>query len=138
MKAYWFRLSHQTTDRVIRIYGHDMEEACLKVGANINLYYFLSKDFVKEDDKINLADVLGYDGAKAIISNYNFSGDWERDHISLSNRLQKYYYDTVGVFNSNIQESIEMEVHKAIAKKYPNNDFIVDDNNIMYEVDSSL
>lgn len=138
MKVYSYRLSHKNTDRIIVVQGHSMEEACLNFGANVNHYDFLSKEFVKDDGKTSLEEAIGYAGAKAIVDGFERSGDWERDHIRLSNKLQKYYYDDVGIYNQNIEEAIEVMVHLAIAKRYPDNDFIVDHNNMMYEIDSSL
>lgn len=138
MKVYSYRLSHKNTDRIIVVQGHSMEEACLNFGANVNHYGFLSKEFVKEDGKTSIEEAIGYARAKEIVDGFERSGDWETDHIRLSNKLQKHYYDDVGIYNQNIEEAIEVMVHLAIAKRYPNNDFIVDHNNIMYEIDSSL
>lgn len=58
-----------------------------------------------------LENIVGYAGAKEIIDNFKFSGDWEKDHINLSNALQHHYYDSVGVYNDGIQKAIETDVN---------------------------
>lgn len=86
-------------------------------------------------DADKMEETYGYAGAKAIIDNFERSGDWEKDHIRLVNKLERYYYDDVGIFNQNIEKDIATMAHLAIAKLYPDNNFIIGDNNVMDEVD---
>lgn len=82
-----------------------------------------------------LENIVGYAGAKEIIDNFKFTGDWERDHINLSNALQRHYYDSVGVYNDGIQKAIETDVNAIIKEKYPHINFVVDHNGVMFEGD---
>lgn len=82
---------------------------------------------------MELENIIGYAGAKEIIDNFKFSGDWEKDHTKLSNALQRHYYDSVGVYNDGIQKAIETDVNAIIKKQYPHINFVVDHNGIMFE-----
>lgn len=80
-----------------------------------------------------LENIIGYAGAKEIIDNFKFSGDWEKDCIRLSNALQRHYYDSVGVYNDGIQKAIETDVNAIIKTQYSHINFVVDHNGIMFE-----
>ena len=82
-----------------------------------------------------LNGVIGYSGAGEIIDNFAFSGDWEMDHIKLSNKLQDYYYHTVGVYNEGIESAINETVNAVITEKHPNRQFVVDHNQRLWEED---
>lgn len=88
-------------------------------------------------NKIDLKNVLGYDGAMEIVSNFHFSGDWETDSIKLSNKLQGYYCDTVGVYNANIEKAIQRNVNEIIMDHYTEINFVVDDSGMMFEDDNA-
>lgn len=67
-----------------------------------------------------LNGVIGHAGAGDLIDNFAFSGDWEMDHIKLTNKLQDYYYNTVGVYNEGIESAINETVNAVITERYPN------------------
>lgn len=87
-------------------------------------------------NNIVLKDIIGYAGAKEIIDTFKFSGDWEIDHIKLSNKLQSHYCDTVGVYNNNIEKAIERNVNEIIMAHYTEINFVVDHYGVLFEDDS--
>lgn len=82
-----------------------------------------------------LQNIIAYAGAKEIIDSFKFSGDWEVDHIKLSNLLERYYYDTVGVYNANIEKAIKVEVNEIIKANYAEITFVIDSYGTLYEND---
>ena len=82
---------------------------------------------------IVLKDIIGYTGANEIISNFKFSGDWEIDHINLFNKLESYYYDTVGVYNDYIKKAVKRTVNEPIVAHYAEISFVVDYCDDIYE-----
>ena len=96
--------------------------------------YFEEREAQKGiSDMGKLEKIIGYAGAKKIIDGFQSCGDWEYDAINLTNALQRYYYDDVGVFNDGIREAIDRTVSAAIKEAYPNKDFIVNHDGILCE-----
>lgn len=80
-----------------------------------------------------LKDIIGYAEAKAIVDTFKFSGDWEIDHIRLTNALQSCYCDTIGVYNSNIEKIVKGVVNETIKANYTETKFAVDYSGDLYE-----
>ena len=87
-------------------------------------------------NNIALESINGYAGAKEIIDTFKFSGDWEIDSIKLSNKLQSYYCDTVGIYNNNIEKAIARNVNEIIIAHYAEIKFVVDHYDFLFEDDS--
>jgi len=76
---------------------------------------------------------MGYEGTKEIIERFRYSGDWQRDHIDLTNALEKHYYEDVGIYNREIEKAINEKVNSVIMAHYSDKSFIVGHNQILWE-----
>jgi len=83
-------------------------------GAKLKFETVTNECMVKES-----AMLIGWNKVEDICNNFRFTGDWFKDLHKLWDRLDKYYYNEVEVYNENIIKRIKDKVTEVIISKYP-------------------
>jgi len=65
--------------------------------------------------------LAGYRGAKELLDNFDYSGDWFADLDKMYDVLVDYYRNQIGIYNNSVEGFIWTAIRDALISYYPEN-----------------